>query len=376
MQNARRAVRATLLVVLVAIGIGACGSTSSSSKNAGVAAASSGGSSSSGQGTAAPKTGFKIGYAVPVLANPYWEQNVAFARKMASELGISLVVENANSAEDTQLKNIEDLVAQGVKGIVFGPITGSIGPAILKVCQQNNLVCAAMARKPGPEPDGSNQNYYAGYVVGNDYGDGQRTAQALDQAGATNCVAMSGQLGNSVADDRLRGFDDYAKAHGMDVLSTYRPAELAQDGQQATENFLAQLPGPKFNCAFGFDGDVGTGTIAALTKAGVLNKVKVATMDTNPTNIQDIENGSLLGSAASGEYIDGGLAEILVYDGINGHLRSTRAIVLDGTVVTKANVAKYATQFGSGNPPSYDAKQLSLTYNPNAGNGGMQVVLK
>ena len=262
-------------------------------------------------GTSDDNSNIKIGYAVPVLANPYWETNVQFAKQMASALGVSLVVESANDQADTQLQNVENLVAQGVKGIVFGPIDTHIGPAILKVCQQHHIVCAAAERRPGVEPNDSNKDYFAGYVVGDDHDLGTRIGHILDRAGARKCVAMSGIQGNSVADLRLQGFADYAGSHGMAVLSTFRPAELAADGQKATENFLAQLPGPKFDCAFGFDGDVGTGAISALSKASVLDKVKVATIGPTSSNIGEIKSGQMLASIG-GEFMDGGFAPIMV----------------------------------------------------------------
>ncbi len=333
------------------------------------------GSTAAGSTAAGTASGIKIGYAVPVLANPYWETNVQFAKQMASALGVSLVVESANDQADTQLQNVENLVAQGVKGIVFGPIDTHIGPAILRVCQQHHIVCAAAERRPGVEPNDSNKDYFAGYVVGDDHDLGTRIGQILDRAGARKCVAMSGIQGNSVADLRLQGFKDYAESHGMSVLSTFRPAELAADGQKATENFLSQLPGPKFDCVFGFDGDVGTGAISALSKAGVLNKVKVATIGPTSSNIGEIKTGQMLASIG-GEFMDGGFATIMVYDAMRGHRATSGAVVLHGATVLRSNVARYAAQFGGNSVTGYDAKQLSAAYNPKATTAGFTVKLK
>lgn len=333
------------------------------------------GSSSSAQSGAGASGDVKIGFAVPVLANPYWDQNVAFAKQMASQLGASIVVANANSSEATQLTNVQNLISQGVNGILFGPVTASVGPSILNACKKANIKCAAVARQPGVKADASNAGYYVGDVIGNDRGDGQAAAQALDKAGAHTCVVMSGQQGNSVADDRLTGFTDYAGAHGMTILQSFRPAEVASEGQQATENFLAAFPGPKFDCLFAFDGDATTGALSALKNKGALAQVKVAGLDANPENLKAINAGDLLASGAGGEYIDGGLATIMVYDAIKGHEPTKREVTLDGIVVDKTNVAAYTQQFGSV-PTTYDAKQLSRTYNPQASTDDLKVTLK
>jgi ABC-type sugar transport system substrate-binding protein len=316
----------------------------------------------------------RIGYSVPVLANPYWAQNVEFAKKIANELGAELIVANANSSESTQLTNIQNLVAQGVQGIVYGPVTASVGPSILNSCKTAQIKCVAMARQPGVTPDTSNAAYNVGYVVGNDRADGEAAAAALAAVGTKNCVAMSGQQGNSVADDRLKGFVDYATAHGMKILNTYRPAEVASEGQRATENFLAEFPGPAFDCLYAFDGDATTGAISALTAKGVLPKVKVAGLDANPNNLTALQSGSLLASAAGGEYVDGGFATIMDFDAIKGHLPAQREVVLDGIVVDKSNVDSYIARFGSV-PTQYDAKQLSLTFNPSAPGNRFKVAL-
>lgn len=319
--------------------------------------------------------GVTIGFAAPVLANPYWDQNVKFAEKVAKDLGASLTVTDANSSESTQLANVQNLISKGVDGIIFGPVTASVGPAILRACQDAQIKCAAVARHPGVEPSESSSDHYVGYVIGDDYGDGQAAAAALDEADARNCVVMSGQQGNSVADDRLKGFVDYGKDHDMRIMGTFRPAEVASEGQQATENFLAQFPGPQFDCLYVFDGDAATGALSALANKGVLDKVKVANLDANPENLRAIAAGTLIASGAAGEYVNGGFATIMVYDALKGHEPTKADIVLDGVVVDKSNVDAYKKQYG-GLPTNYDAKKLSRAYNDAATSEDLTIVFE
>jgi len=339
------------------------------------AACGGGDSATGGQANGEPRTDVTIGFAVPVLSNPYWRSNVDFAKKMGDQLGAEVIVADAQEKSDQQLKNVQDLIAQGADGIVFGPITSEIGPALLRQCQQANIPCAAMARKPGVEPDESNRDYYVGYVVGDDFGDGQRSAKALEEAGVDKCVGWSGLQGNSVADARLEGFEQYMKDHGVEVLDIIRPAELAEDGQEAIQNFLAQFPGPGFDCAWSFDGAAAIGAISALEKAGVSDEVKVAALDADQSIVRAIQDGKLVASAAAGEYINGGFATIMVYDAINGRQPAKRGIVLDGIVLDKSNAASYKAQFLD-RLPDYNAKELSRTYNPNATAKDFKIVLK
>lgn len=326
------------------------------------------------ESTSASGDDVTIGFAVPVLANPYWKANVEFATKMADQMGVELVVADAGEKQDTQLKNVQDLIAQGVDGIVFGPITAEIGPRLLQACENANIQCAAMARKPSVEPSDATNGYYAGYVVADDAGDGAAAAEALVNAGVTKAVAMSGLQGNSVANGRLNGFTQYAEANGLELLGTHRPVELPKDGLDATKNFLAKLPGPAFDGVFAFNDGSALGAIQALSQAGALDKVKVASIDGTSDGVAAVERGQLL-ITPGGEFVNGGFATIMVYDAIMGNPRDDRSVVLNVLSVTRDNVAEYKAQFID-QLPDYDARKLSKTLNPKADDDVFKIVLK
>ncbi|MDQ4052413.1 MAG: sugar ABC transporter substrate-binding protein [Actinomycetota bacterium] len=314
-----------------------------------------------------------IGFAVPVLSNPYWKANVDFAQDIAEQLDVELAVVDAGEKEDAQLKNIQDLISRGVDGIVFGPITAEVGPALLAACEQAGIPCAAMARKPSVEPDEGNADHYAGYVVADDHGDGVAAAQALADSGVTKAVAMSGLQGNSVADGRLDGFLEAAEELDIDVVSTYRPVELPEDGLSATKNFLAEHPGPGFDGVFAFNDSSALGAIEALEDAGAAGDVRVATIDGTADGVRAVEAGQLE-ITLGGEFVNGGFATVMVFDAINGNPWEERGVVLNVLPVTPDNAAAYRAKYVD-TVPAYDAKQLSRTHNPDATLDGFQITL-
>ncbi len=314
-----------------------------------------------------------IGFAVPVLANPYWKANADFATDIAEQLGADLVVVDAQEKEDAQLKNVQDLIAQGVDGIVFAPITAEVGPSLLQACDGAGIPCAAMARRPSVEPSADNADHYAGYVVADDSGDGAQAAEALAEAGATRIVAMSGLQGNSVADGRLTGFVEAADRLGLDVISTHRPVELPKDGLDATQNFLAEHPGPGFDGLYAFNDSSAVGAIEALgDDAG--STVRIASIDGTTEGVRAIEQGQLE-MTMGGEFINGGMAAVLVYDAIKGNPWEDRDVVLNVFPVTEENVAEYKAQFID-SVPDYDAEQLSRTHNPDASVDDLRIALQ
>ncbi|WP_206209039.1 hypothetical protein, partial [Vogesella mureinivorans] len=54
-----------------------------------------------------------IGVIVPTLDAQFWNAYVEFMQKGADELGVDLVVLNADNKPDQMIKSLEDLVAQG-----------------------------------------------------------------------------------------------------------------------------------------------------------------------------------------------------------------------------------------------------------------------
>src|ERR1700750_1275103 len=76
----------------------------------------------------------RIGVVVPTLDAQFWNNYISFMKKGASELGINLVVLNADNKPDQMIKSLEDLVAQRVNGIIFTPYwaTGARGLTLAK----------------------------------------------------------------------------------------------------------------------------------------------------------------------------------------------------------------------------------------------------
>jgi ABC-type sugar transport system substrate-binding protein len=68
-----------------------------------------------------------IGVIVPTLDAQFWNSYVEFMEKGAEELGVNLTVLNADNKPDQMIKSLEDLVAQGVDGIIYTPYWATAG---------------------------------------------------------------------------------------------------------------------------------------------------------------------------------------------------------------------------------------------------------
>ncbi len=308
---------------------------------------------------------FTIGFNVPVLANPFWKQNVEFAEDAAEAVGASMVVADANQDEAKQLKIMEDFAAQGVDAIVVAPVTTAVVPALIKAADNAKIPLVFAERTPGFEPDAEKHPSYIGFVGADSYQGAQATAQALYDAGRRRIVATTGTKGSSIAEDRLTGLLDFAEEHpDFEILQSQYGVELQDQGQTATENFLSTFPGPGFDGVWNYTDSAAVGSASAIQAADAGDEVAVTGFDGQPDGAQAILDGTML-ATAGGQFIDGAFATIIAFDYLNGHEPKTPYVVMDYLLITEENAADYIEQFGRGKPP-YDLKNLSVTHNPDA----------
>ena len=73
------------------------------------------------QGQTGKSDNLKIGAIVPTLNAQFWNNYVEFMKKGADELGVELIVLNCDNKADLLPKYVEDLVSQGVDGMIVVP---------------------------------------------------------------------------------------------------------------------------------------------------------------------------------------------------------------------------------------------------------------
>ncbi len=316
-----------------------------------------------------------IGFAVPVLANPFWKQEVDFAKHVADQLGGELIVEDASQDEAKQLQIMDNFASRKVDAIITAPVTTAVAPALIKAAGRAKIPIFFAERTPGFRPDPQKYPQYIGFVGADSHQGALATAKALYDAGARKIVATTGTKGSSIAEDRLGGLQEFASKHpDFKVLQVQYGVELREDGIKATENYLSAYPGPGFDGIWNYDDGAAIGAAAALKQANLTGKVHVTGFDAEADGAQAIKAGDVLADSG-GQFVDGGFTYIMAFDYLNGHKPKNPYVVMDYLLVTKDNVDKYIQQFGSGMPP-YDVKKMSVTYNPGASTDDFKIAIQ
>jgi ABC-type sugar transport system substrate-binding protein len=327
-------------------------------------------------GAAAPALASKdkpvIGVVVPTLAAQFWNNYVDFMKKGAADLGVELVVLNADNKPDQMVKSLEDLVARPADGIIFTPYWATATRG-LTLAKDAGIPVILTDSYPDFSPQTDRFPNYLAFVGPSDEDAGDQMAEALfkamtpDANGKKVIGVVNGTAGTSVAIDRRKGLEDALKKHPEVVVAGEVDGNFVRDTSQTVFESLYQGH-PDIKGVWAANGGTATGVMTALKNAGKkLGKdVYVVAMDLNPENVTAVKNGDLLFDIG-GHWLQGGFALVMMYDHIKGIEvpKDQTNVKLKLLPLTKDSVAKFEADFPGGVPP-YDFKAHSRAFTPNA----------
>ncbi|MFV0475563.1 MAG: ABC transporter substrate-binding protein [Pikeienuella sp.] len=313
-----------------------------------------------------------IGVIVPTLDAQFWNSYVEFMKKGADELGVNLVVLNADNKPDQMIKGLEDLVAQGVDGVIYTPYWATAVPGLTLAKNAGIPVILTDSYAEFSPQDELFPNYLA-FVGPSDRDAGKQMAEALFAKlspaadGGKYIAVVNGTAGTSVAIDRRAGLQDALDANPDVVVVGEVDGNFVRDTSQTVFESLWQ-GNPDIQGVWAANGGTATGVIAAITNAGKTpgEDVIVVGMDLNPENVDAVEKGELLFDIG-GHWLQGGFALVMMYDHLNGHeIPADKANVkLELLPLTQDMVAKFRADFPGG-VPAYDFRARSKSYNAEA----------
>ena len=313
-----------------------------------------------------------IGVIVPTLDAQFWNSYVEFMETGAGELGVNLTVLNADNKPDQMIKSLEDLVAQGVDGIIFTPYWATAVPGLTLANDAGIPVILTDTYADFPPQSEQFPNYIA-FIGPSDREAGRQMAEALFAAikpaedGSRTIAVVNGTAGTSVAIDRRAGLQDALDANPDVVVAGEVDGNFVRDTSQTVFESLWQ-GNPNIQGVWAANGGTATGVMAAITSAGQQPGIDlpVVGMDLNPENVQAVKDGQLLFDIG-GHWLQGGFALVAMYDHLNGNpIPADQAEVkLDLLPLTQDLVAQFEADFPGG-VPDYDFRAFSRTYTPDA----------
>ncbi len=214
--------------------------------------------------------------------NLYVTQYVDQLKKMADELGIELVIVDAEDDPGRQTQQMPELIAQQPDAIVVWALNAAgIVPAIRQAHDAGIPVVTIVA-----DIDPSGKDLVTAHAGPNDTLQGTQAAQALIDAmgGKGNVVALRGPTGFGPADQRHQAFlDTAAKYPDIKLLDAQDSNWSVNKGQELMENFITRF-GKDIDGVISSDGYTGTGgylAVEAAVKAGTIDDGHIKFSDPN-----------------------------------------------------------------------------------------------
>ena len=246
--------------------------------------------SGGGDGAAAPEGDLKIGLVTKTDSNPFFVKMRESAQAAADKQGAELIALAGSFDGDNegQVAAIENLVSQGVQGIMITPNSSSGILAAIKQARDQGVLVVALDTATDPEDavdaTFATDNLAAGVAQGS-------WVKASLGDKKPQLVMLDGTPGGTVDTFRHDGF-----LEGME-LTEDSPEVLGMENtngdqtkaQTAMENLLQRAP--EANALYTINEPAAAGGYAAIKAAGKEDQVLIGSIDGSCTGVENVKKG-------------------------------------------------------------------------------------
>ena len=320
-----------------------------------------------------------IGLAMPfTMSRAFWNKMTIFAQKGAEELGVDLLVLDANDDPQQMWKNYQDMLELGLDGIITVPYY-DLGHQMLKEADSRSIpVIFLDTYLRGVQPQVGEYKNYMAFVGPSNAGVGYRIADyMLNQQPESRVAALMGQAGHVTGIQRTKGLEFALRKHPSARLVASANCDFTRaDGQTACAAILAEHP--EINAVWTMTDLNALGAIDAIRRCGKVpgRDVLVVGMDLDDESVRLVEKGEQL-CDASVHWMQAGLGLVVMHDVLKGcAIPYQRAIIkLNLVFLTQPEVNVYTRSLTHDGLLSFDFRKHSKVFNPAAQVGQFEVTL-
>ena len=306
---------------------------------------------------------YKIGFSFPTKNNEFWTKSLDFVNYVADELGVEVNAQDCNNSQEEQLSDVENMIADGIQGLVLAPQDASVCASISQMCKDKDIPLMVADRWPGDDLVAGEDGDYLAFIGPNDVTAGEAIAQALIDGGSTQIVALGGYSGTSVAEGRKEGLMNAMDANPDVKLLKYEAVgESIDEADSVFRNLLQTYP--DLDGVWCYNDSLALASVNVLKEKGIIDQVKVGGMDLLGPAVESIKAGELYFSTG-GHWMQTGFALLMVYDALHDIYPTETLVKLDLLAVTLDNMDAFEAKYGEGTS-SVDVKSMSRTINPDA----------
>ena len=259
--------------------------------------------------------GKKIAY-IQTSSVEYFEQSKAGACGAVEALGGECIALNSNYEPETEVKNVQDAITQGVDGIMLFSISQATFESSSRLAEQAGIPIVDFYGWFEAEPEDAvaflgADAYQAGLL------DGQGLVEALGECDGCPVAQVQGQLGRGEVEDYARGFEEVATEAGYKIVDKPTSHWSRQEALARMQELLQKYP--DLAGVFCHNDDTAVGCIQAIRQAGKqAGDIKVVTLNGSSTGLDLLEQGWLQADVGWSPAEEGAMAARLLAEAVNG----------------------------------------------------------
>jgi len=257
----------------------------------------------------------------------------------ARELGVKLVVNDAQRSPERQVQQIESFIAQKVDAIIINPCeVEASSPGVDK---------AIAAGIPIVSVNSETRSKPTAFIGSRDEESARLAMEFIAErlGGKGNVLVMQGFLGQAAQIRRDQGAREVlARFPGLSVLAEQTAEWDRAKAMTLMENWI-QAHGTKINAVFAHNDEMGLGAVLALERARLKSKVIVVSVDAIADALASVKDGRLDATVFQDSVGQGGTAVETAVKIIRKQPFEPE-VYIPFQLVTRDNVEKYLTRKG------------------------------
>ena len=305
----RRRLAAAALAAALSIGLTACTTTSSSSG-----------------GTQQPlkKEDLVLVASVINTTNPYMASMIEGSKALSEKLGVPLKIVDSQGSSQTEISQIQSILAQGKKAIVMvNTVASSDAPPIVNAVKAAGGYVVIWWNKPDNLEPWSVGNNFVAFQKHSGVESGQCNGKSIGEAlgpQGGGVIMLPGVQDSTTSQTRVAGFKDALKAYPNVKVLEERPANWDQQkGFQETQTMLAKY-GDQVKGIWAADDAMMLGAIEAVKQANRPD-IKFASDGIYPPTIDYIKQGvPIVGETFHRGYMAASIGLYTAYQAATGAL--------------------------------------------------------
>jgi len=274
-----------------------------------------------------------IGVSMLNLSNEFIVQIKDGIEAKAEELGVEVLINDAQKSADKQLQQVDTFIAQGVDAIIVNPVETEASSPAVERAKEAGIPVINVNGVTTAEPDvfvGSRDEESAEIAI-------EYIAEQLNGAG--NFVMMHGHPGQAAEIKRTDGAKEALKNHPDLKLIAEQTANWSRDeALTLMQNWLLAYDG-QIDAVFAQNDEMGMGALQALENAGKTD-ITLISIDAIADALQAVKDGRLDATVFQNSVAQGGGAVEAAFKLINGETVEKETYI-PFELVTQENVDNY-----------------------------------